>query len=425
MIKQVTKWIRTYFTGRDSHYIFKKQTNPSQLKIDKTNLYIHIPFCRNLCPYCPYNKIDYDKNNNLVKPYLVALIKEIDMYYDLYGNIEISSIYIGGGTPTLFIDEFRFIFDKLKQRFNIKGDICIETSPNNIDEYTIKKLKEYGITLVSLGVQSFKNKWLQFIGRNYDTSILDYKLKMLMEAGFKSINIDLMFALPTQKIEDIEFDLKKSIESNVNQITTYPLFTFPYSTVGKYLSLKKVRMPKLKERKKLYNYIHSFLEENNFTRVSVWGFRKGNAPRYSSVTRDNYLGLGAGAGSHNQNGFYINTFSVDEYIKKCESNEFPLALQMDFTDSMQKYFWLYWRFYDTYISKEALYNIFPKNDKKLNRIFKIFKFFGFIIETDTAFELTKKGAFWIHLAQNYFSLNYINKVWSIAMRKPYPEKIVL
>lgn len=423
MIDCFTNRIRTYFTGKESVYLFKKANSLKQTKIDAINLYIHIPFCNNLCPYCPYFKIKYDPQK--VPAYVQAMLKEIDMYHDLFGKVEISSIYIGGGTPTLLIDELGAIFKSLGESFGIKGDICIETNPNDITAELIAKLKNNNVSLVSIGAQSFLGKHLQFIGRNYPPTIIDRAMAQLLKADFKSVNIDLLFALPGQTEKDIIYDLEKTIDSGVNQVTTYPLFTFPYTSVGKYLKLKQVRMPNLAVRHRQYYRIYKFLTNKGFNRVSVWGFKKGDVPRYSSVTRDNYIGLGAGAGSHLPDGFYLNTFSVEEYTRKCSSSQFPVALYMKFTEEMQKYFWLYWRFYDTHISKEELSARFGLNDEKLNRLFAISKSLKLIRENNLNYELTMSGSFWIHLLQNFFSLRYINKVWSVAMNEPYPSEISL
>ncbi len=422
MIENLTKAIRTYLTGKESQFVFHKVQSPYKGPLGKINLYIHIPFCKNLCPYCPYNKIAYDEG--MVLPYLNSLLKEINLYHDLFGKISIDSIYIGGGTPTLLIDELSLILDEIRAKFALNGDICIETNPLEINDSLIAKLKAQNVNLVSLGVQSFQKAYLDFIGRNYQPAIAEESVDKLIKASFKSVNIDLLFALPNQSLKDIIYDLNKAISLGVNQVTTYPLFTFPYSSIGQYLRLKKVRMPNLVVRRKFYYQIYRHLLNNGFNRVSVWGFKKGNVPRYSSVTRTDYLGLGAGAGSHMPAGFYLNTFSVKEYINRCSSNEFPTALFMEFNESMQNYFWFYWRLYDTYVPKSDVYLKFS-DDKKITNLFKLFKRLKLIDEKKEHFELTMRGAFWVHLAQNYFSLRYINKVWKAAMNEVYPERIVL
>jgi len=264
------KTIKRHFLGKNSKLVFFNQRSPREQKINAINLYINIPFCKNMCPYCHYNKIKYKKE--LVKPYLQALVNEIALYKKLYGKMKINSVYIGGGTPTLLVDELGVILSAIRSNFELNGDICIETSPNNIDDEIIRKLKDFYISLISVGVQSFNDQFLNFIGRKYSSAVISSVLEKLVKDDFKSINIDLMFALPGQSIADLKEDLQKAIELGVNQITTYPLFTFPYTAVGSYLRIKKVKMPNLKVRRKQYGFIHDFMQRNGYNRVSVWGF---------------------------------------------------------------------------------------------------------------------------------------------------------
>ena len=422
MIQGSTKLIRRFFLGSSCKCIFQKTEAPEIPDLETINLYIHIPFCKNLCPYCPYNKIPYDEQ--YVTPYINALKKEIALYYEKSGKISISSIYIGGGSPALLSDEVGEILDYLRERFIVSGDTCIELSPNDINDDTVKKLKDSHINLLSIGVQSFQNANLEFIGRNYKSDMLPHVIQTCLAAGFDSVNLDLMFALPGQSLENLQYDLDMALQSHVNQVTMYPLFTFPYSTIGTYLHLKHVKMPHLITRYKHYRRLHDHFIKNGFNRVSVWGFKKGDAPRYSSVTRDNYLGLGAGAGSHFPNGYFLNTFSVDAYIQRCFHNRFPTALSLSFTENANNYFWLYWRFYDTVIPKHELIERFGEHHRKNALLFFLMTHLGLVeINDDDKIRLNKYGAFWLHLAQNYFSLNYINKIWSVAMQEPFPESI--
>lgn len=423
MIDYITRNIRAYFTGKDAIYEFRKTNSPKYAKIESTNLYIHVPFCNNLCPYCPYFKIKYD--NHKAPVYLQALINEIDLYHHFFGRLNISSIYIGGGTPALLMDELSFILKYLQAKFYVTGNICIEVSPKDVTKELITKLKDNNIRLVSVGAQSFLNKHLDFIGRKYQSSEVDNAIEQLLNGRFESINVDLLFALPEQNVPDVRHDLDRAVENGINQITTYPLFTFPYTSIGRYLKLKKVKMPNLFKRQRQYYFIHNYLADKGFKRVSVWSFKRGDVPRYSSVTRDQYIGLGAGAGSHLPDGFYLNTFSFEDYVKKCLSREFPIASHMRFTESMHKYFWLYWRFYDTHISKTELSSRFDPDDARLNRLFSILRHLGLLRENGGFYELTLRGSFWIHLMQNFFSLRYINEIWSKAMQEAYPESIPL
>lgn len=416
----VTRTIRRILVGREQRFIFTKKDNITIPSLSKIDLYIHIPFCKNMCPYCPYNRIKYDEN--LVSPYTRAVLSEIEQYYLRLGKIQISSIYIGGGTPTTLIDELGVILKSIREKFAITGDICIETSPSDLNEDIIRKLKGFGVDLISIGVQSFDDKFLKIMGRNYDAAKAHSAVNLALSSNFQSVNIDLMFALPGQNIEDVLGDLNEVVKIKANQVTTYPLFTFPYSSVGRYLKLIRVKMPNILKRRKMYREIHNFFIQNGYPRVSVWGFKKGSSPRYSSVTRDTYIGIGAGAGSRLPDVFYLNTFSVKDYIETALTGRLPIALTMDMTPKLRKYYWLYWRFYDTYIDKQRVYEIFGEN-VKLKVIFSIAKLLGLSKENQNQIELTERGAFYIHLLQNYFILNYIDKVWSVAMKEPWPDKV--
>jgi len=416
----VTRTIRRILVGKEQRFIFTRKDNITIPSLSKIDLYIHIPFCKNMCPYCPYNRIKYDKN--LVGPYTRAVLNEIEQYYLRLGKIEISSIYIGGGTPTTLIDELGVILKSIREKFAIAGDICIETSPSDLNEDIIRKLKGFGVDLISIGVQSFDDEFLKILGRNYDAAKAYSTVNLALSSNFKSVNIDLMFALPEQNIEEVVDDLNEAVKIGANQVTTYPLFTFPYSSVGRYLKIRRVKMPNIFKRRKMYEEIHNFFIQNGYHRVSVWGFKKGSSPRYSSVTRDTYIGIGAGAGSRLPDVFYLDTFSVKDYIETALTGRLPIALTMNMTPKLRKYYWLYWRFYDTYIDRQSYYEIFGENIR-LKAIFCIAKLLGLSKENQNQIELTERGAFYIHLLQNYFVLNYIDKVWSVAMKEPWPDKI--
>ncbi|MEW6522945.1 MAG: coproporphyrinogen-III oxidase family protein [Bacillota bacterium] len=409
--------------GFDQDFSFGHARDIDVSQVEKTALYVHIPFCKSLCPYCPYNRIKYDEG--LVAPYLAALMSEIDQYYRRLGAIEVTSIYVGGGTPTNLAGRLGMVLDMIRERFLVTGEICMETNPGDIGPEVIDLLVQHGVDLISLGVQSFDDRYLQLLGRSYQSDILDRTVDLVVSSGFKTVNLDLMFALPGQTPAELMRDLARAVGTGANQVTTYPLFCFPYSTVGKYQKLKKVKMPDLAARRRMYRSIHGYLDEQGFQQVSVWGFGRGQAPRYSSVTRDYYIGLGAGAGSHVPGSIYLNTFSVKEYMRSCCEDRLPVALKMDLSHALSAYYWLYWRLYDTRIPKEQLFELFGAHNPKLTWLLRTLSFLGMAEDTRDQVTLNERGAFWVHLAQNYFALNYINKVWSVARETPFPARINL
>jgi oxygen-independent coproporphyrinogen-3 oxidase len=181
-------------------------------------------------------------------------------------------------------------------------------------------------------------------------------------------------------------------------------------------------MPDLKKRKAQYFSIYDTLTQQEYNQVSVWSFKKGGGSKYSSVTRDGYLGLGAGAGTHFPNGYYLNTFSVESYITKLDKGEFPTALKFSMNKQLNDLFWLYWRFYDARIPISEFDSRFGSNGK-VKRLFSYMQKMGMLSKTEQEYTLTRKGSFWLHLAQNYFSLRYINQIWSQAMKNDFPDEI--
>ena len=238
--------------------------------------------------------------------------------------------------------------------------------------------------------------------------------------------MDIMFALPGQTIDEIRYDLDKAILA-ADQITAYPLFTFPYSAIGQYRKLKKLAMPSIATRKKMFYFIYDYLLDNGYQRVSVWSFKKTQeTPRYSSVTREQYIGFGPSADSYYGSLFTLNTFSTDEYINSIHQQNHSVALEMPFTPTLSILYDFYWRLYDTYIPKKREINNLTYDITKVGKIKLLLhaaKAGGMIEENDTMFRLTRKGTFWLHLIQNHFFLRYVNTIWSAAMRRAWPVSI--
>jgi oxygen-independent coproporphyrinogen-3 oxidase len=382
-----------------------------------------VPFCRHFCPYCPYTKVPYDES--LLELYTRAATAEVDWWAERVGPAEVTSIYIGGGTPTLALDSVAAILKRMRERFRLNGDICIETNPADVNIGTVRRLQDMEVALVSLGVESFQPMNLATIGRGYQPVVAEQALDLLARSDFASVNVDLMFALPGQTAWDVTTDLAHATQLGADQLTTYPLFTFPYTSVGKYLKLKEVRMPDLRMRHSHYRAIDHWCREHGYERVSVWGFKQGAVPRYSSVTRDGYIGLGPGAGSHLPDGFALNTFDLPSYVRAACAGLSTTALCMPFMNEMSGWWWLYWRFYDTRISLDHLNEMLGADSAKARQLLRAIQKMGFAIQNGDQLELTEAGAFWLHLMQNYFALNYVNTLWTQARKEPWPQRVAI
>ncbi len=420
--KVATRSVRRHLVGPGQRWVFEPPPDGwTPPPVSRTSLYLHVPFCRNCCPYCPYTKVPYEAS--LVEPYTRAALAEIDLWAEKIGRAEVTSVYIGGGTPTLAMGSVRRALQRMRERFHVTGDVCIETNPADVSARTVTELHKAGVSLVSLGVQSFRPESLEVIGRRYEPETARTALRMLSSAGFASVNADIMFALPGQRTSDLLSDLDEAAALGADQITTYPLFTFPYTSVGTYLDLKGVRLPDLRTRHEQYSAISRWCAANDYERVSVWGFRRGDVPRYSSVTRDGYIGIGPGSGSHLPDGFVLNTFDLTQWEAALDAGRLPIALRMPFSDQMQGWWWLYWRFYDTSIPVGALDGELGPDAAKARRWLSAVQTAGLAHRNNGSLDLTESGAFWLHLAQNHFALSYVNTLWTAARLAAWPPAV--
>jgi oxygen-independent coproporphyrinogen-3 oxidase len=425
VIDLATKSTRLFLAGPSTPFRLHRPGVFRIPKIKKSGIYIHVPFCKQLCPYCPYNRILYNKE--LAEGFITAVIKEIGCSARQLPDLEVPSVYFGGGTPTLLSDKLKKIIEALHSNFRIEGPLCIETHPADLTWDKVQSLKSMDFNSISLGVQSFQKKWLDLIGRHYSPEKIKEVLNWLERADFTTINIDLLFALPGETLKDLEADLEKATSTSVDQITFYPLFTFPYSSIGEYRKLRNVEMPNLSLRKKMYYFLYDYLIHKGYHRVSVWSFKKkAETPRFSSVTREHYVGFGPSACSYYGSLFTLNTFSVPEYIKSVEGKGHAVALEIPFTQRLSILYDFYWRLYDTYIPEKResdQLNYSLKDFKPIHLLVKLSELFGMLRKDGDYFSLTREGSFWIHLIQNYFSLRYINTIWSEAKREAWPEAI--
>ena len=396
---------------------------PVDLK--QAGLYLHVPFCKNLCPFCPYNRVEYDKN--LFRLYLKAVHEEIDLYTPHLKGCEFFSLYIGGGTPTVDLDGLLQILDHLKQNFTLACDICIELHPANMENECLGALKDAGVSMLSIGVESTSDRILKTIGRNHDGKTALNSLERAVAAGFDAVNADLMFALPGQTLDDWQRDLERVIAAGADQISTYPLFSFPYSDLGQSLKIRQVKRPDSNLVRSMLKLTDSLAVGAGYKRCAVWSWLKSSKKKFSSITRHHYIGFGPSAASMTGRDFYVNTFDVRSYAEKLPSRR-PIALAMPVNLRLEMAYWLYWRVYELKIHQggfQALFGAEASLHAVFASILKPFTLAGFMTREPEGYRITESGAYWIHRLQNEYSLNYINRLWGSCRKNPWPAEVFL
>lgn len=423
----LTDFLRRTILGKKGKFIFKGYNEGlidfSHIE-DPAGLYIHIPFCKTICPYCPYNKVVYETGK--AKQYKEALIKELALYNEHLQGRQITSIYIGGGTPALLIEELEEVTRFIKDSFNFNGEIGIELYPADVDEKLLNRLKKAGIELVSIGVQTFNNGLLRFLGRRYGEEEVDKALFLLTNYGFKCIDVDIMTNLPGQTIEQIKYDIKRSYDYEIDQLSVYPLIVFPMTHMGKVIKQNGLSRFNGLQEFKILSMIDEISEEYGYKRSSVWTYGKDTGNRYTSVTRENFIGFGAGASSLYGNYFYLNTFNVDEYINAVNQGKKPINVVSLLTEKEKMIFWIFWRCYDGVIDQERFEALFNKDMKKEFRLlFTALKLFGMTKDCENKVVLTNLGRYAYHFVEKQYSIHYLNHLWQKSLELPWLEEVRL
>jgi len=426
----IRKQSSRFFTGENEIVLKDRVPSYDELRIkfreiDEVGIYLHIPFCDQICPYCPYNKELY--HPNIAKKYVVAVKKEIDVYADIIGNRAVTSLYIGGGTPTTMLRSgIEEILVHLYDTFNMRCDIHIESHPNHLSSDNLDTLVSLGVKNLSIGVESLQDRHLGTLKRSYSVEDVKKSVRRAVEKNFKCLNVDYMFALPNQTYNEVEQDGQTLIEMGVNQIAAYPLFKFPYTKMGSDGKEIIFKASTILKRRKMLGILENLFYDAGFERSSVWAFTKKGVSKYCSVTVPLYIGFGASGGSYLKDVFYLNTFNVKEYIKALDSSRMAFALSLDLSEKIQMAGWLYWRIYETKFKKEDFRKRFGENfDKIYGKYLKPLAFLGFLKEEDGQIILSDRGAYWLHAFEDIFSINYISTLWGTSNQDPWPDKVVL
>lgn len=388
---------------------------------NKIGIYLHIPFCKVLCPYCPYNR--YPFREELKKPYIDAIKKEIDIYKERLDSTKISSLYIGGGTPTIRVRELVEAVEYLKQRFDV-NEICVEANPDDLSGESLEALLDSDIKKLSIGVQSFDDDVLKNIGRlSHEGKTAFDAIKRALNKGFDTINVDMMFALPGQTITHLKRDLETLASLEVPQVTFYPLLLFPYVRMAKDVKAGKVKLPPAKEEKTMYDEIITFLTSHNYEPATVWSFSRKGVEKYGSVEREEYVGIGAGAMSDTVLGVYSNTFAVDEYINTLNKGVLPIAFGHESSKKESMIKWFNMRLYELGFRKEDFSNHFGCTvEETLGSLIRIFRSLKLITIDDDSIKVPKSAFYSIHSITKTFLLTYIAKICEEGMKTPWPKE---
>lgn len=282
-------------------------------------LYLHYPFCSKICNYCDFA---VDTRKELSAKYIASVIHEIKNSLKNYKNDNlISTIYIGGGTPSLMpIDEFKLLIETLNDNFIFSDDLefSIEINPGTVTKEKFKAYRELGVNRVSIGVQSFQKRDLGMITRNHSPKSAIKAIEDAHSCGFKNISLDLMFSLPYQNLDSLSKNLQIAVDLPIEHISTYSLIYEPGTPL--YEDWKRGKIKKHGEEfdAELYKRTIEILIENDFEQYEVSNFARNHKYCYHNLNAwmsEEYFAFGVSAHGYLRNHRYANERNLLNYLK--------------------------------------------------------------------------------------------------------------
>ena len=281
--------------------------------------YIHIPFCSGKCKYCTF--VSFNKPE-LITGYIFSLLKEIDSNYK---GEKLKTLYLGGGTPSLIpADLLRKIVNKFS--FCDDAEVTIELNPENGQKDYLKELYNIGFNRLSIGSQTFNDDTLKLIGRRHDSKDIINTVNNAKTSGFKNISLDLIYGLPNQTINDLQDDLKKFLEFNIQHISTYGLKIEGGSYWGTY---PPENVPDDDKQADMYEAVNEILTKAGYERYEVSNFAKpGYESRHNLTYWNNneFYGFGVSAHGYVDGIRYSNHCTLEEYLANPLSREYGRIL---------------------------------------------------------------------------------------------------
>ena len=289
-------------------------------------IYIHIPFCRRFCRYCDFYSIT---DESLEEEFIGAVVRETELRSGYLEGETVETVYFGGGTPSL-LSEARTgkIIEAIRKNHIVSDDpeITFEVNPDDVTEGYFRSLKDLGINRISLGVQSWDDKRLKYLGRRHNAAQSAEALKLVFDEGFENVSADLIYGIPGMNIDDLKHDIEKTLSYPVTHISAYHL------TIEKGTRLaamkEKGRLTEIDEERSntMFSLLGNICREKGFIQYEISNFaREGFISKHNSSywKQIPYLGLGPSAHSFDRRSRQWNVSDVKAYIKSLESGIVP------------------------------------------------------------------------------------------------------
>lgn len=285
-------------------------------------VYIHIPFCRSKCDYCNFFSIASQRGKDEIAE---AICQEIKLRSDYLERQEISTIYFGGGTPSLLPEkDIEAIIAQLHKTFRIKNnsEITLEANPDDLDKEKLKAYHKMGVNRLSIGIQSFFPDDLKYLSRKHDPQQAIKAIEDSIATGFLNTTIDLIFGLPTQDIPKLEKNLKTFRQFNLPHLSAYALTIEPKTALAWKIENKKVAAVTDESQIAQFLFLMDWMAEEDFIQYEISNYcLPGYESKHNSAywEGESYLGLGPSAHSFNGISRQWNVSNITWYMKAVTS----------------------------------------------------------------------------------------------------------
>jgi oxygen-independent coproporphyrinogen-3 oxidase len=303
-------------------------------------LYIHIPFCHTKCPYCDFNT--YARKEHLIPDYIGALTKEIRLWGELLDAPKINTIFFGGGTPSyLETDALEHIVHTALSSFRVqdKAEITIEANPGDITEEKLRAWMRVGVNRISIGAQSLDDDLLGIMGRRHSAEQVSESLRMARKAGFSNVNLDLIYGVPHQSMNQWSTTLDSVVALGPDHLSLYCLTLEDGTPMKRLVEDKHLPEPNGDLAADMYTLASNMLANDGYSHyeISNWA-RQGYESRHNLVYWRNlpYLGVGPGAHSYVRGHRFSNLLSPEIYIRKVASCKAALLTGHSFGSFLQQ-----------------------------------------------------------------------------------------
>ncbi len=292
------------------------------------SIYIHIPFCYSKCYYCDFNS--HSNKNQYIEKYIEYIKKEIDLYSEILENHKLKTIFFGGGTPSYIEGEhisviLNYIYSKIDTSSLV--EVTVESNPKTLDQDKLNTYKAGGVNRISLGVQTLDDRLLKSIGRIHNVDDFYNTYEMIRQSGIKNINVDIMFNLPGQSIEDLMDTLKKVTSLGVEHISLYSLSIEEGTPFFEMYEEGKISLSDEDVERQMYHSAIEFLKSEKYNQYEISNFSKDGFECQHNLAywklRD-YIGFGLSSHSNIDSWRYGNRDNFKDYFKDIDNANKPI-----------------------------------------------------------------------------------------------------